>query len=646
MRLRTKIQLSFSVTVLILIMTVGFVSLLESNSASMEMVNNSINSSTTLAASQISDKFDNCLKIVSFVGKNIGETFNGSIDAKNVSPITAILDEYVATYGFTSANILSTDGVSLIDGTDFSDRQYVITALEGTPNVSDITLSKYTNTYGVSVAGPICDAAGRIYGVVYFRLDTDFIQNILDSIQISENNYAYLIDKTGNVVAHPNEEMILNFNLNEQSPEMQKIANDAASGIQGTSSYNFNNQEIVCGYAPISFTNDLSLVLAAPEDDFTFAFKRVAPYLIILDVIALVVALLLSSLISSQISKPIVRVKDVLLQVAQGDFSSEIEHSKGRDEVAVLQNTTSDLVNTLSDIIGRSNTLLGNISSYDLTSESMPVYPGEFNNLSASINSIQETLRNLISQVQESIYSVEVSSHELADAANALSEGTLVQANSIQTLVTDLDDVVERINRSSENEHVVNGQLVSLDKQIQTGGQQMKELLNVVDNIETMSSDIAKIVGTIDSIAFQTNILSLNASVEAAHAGDMGKGFAVVAEEVRGLAAKCGDASKKTAELITECISSITNAKVCADGTFSSLTEIVSGSAEISNAFVQIAEDTSEQAMKSNRIQEEIKNISDVVQTNTATAEQTAASTQLLSQQADELKQMIARFRV
>ena len=209
-----------------------------------------------------------------------------------------------------------------------------------------------------------------------------------------------------------------------------------------------------------------------------------------------------------------------------------------------------------------------------------------------------------------------------------------------------MDEVVERISSSSENGAVVNKKLRELDDEIKQSNTQMSELLSVVHQIEEMSEDIKKIVGTIDSIAFQTNILALNASVEAARAGDNGKGFAVVAEEVGTLAAKCGESSKKTAELIEKTIVAISNAKEYADSTFESINEIVANSAEISQAFNQIAEVNILQVQKANEIRVEIGNISEVVQSNTATAEQTAASTEVLSNQALMLERSVSKFRV
>ena len=642
MKLRTKIQLSFSITMAVLLIIIGIVTQ-DLNTATINtLTDNSIATSASLASAHISQQLDDYLHVVSMVGSS--ELL--SDDEISIEDKSAFLDDYVETYGFTSANLLNKKGISLMDGTDFSDRDYVISALEGNANVSDVTLSKYTNTYGVSIAAPVFDTAKRIIGVVYFRLDINFMLDVIENISISDNSYAYLVDKKGNIIVHPNNELILNYNLSEQQGSTETLAKKIKEKKSGDGSYTYNGETILCGFGPVDHTNDWTMVIAAPETDFTHYSDNVNRINILLDCVAIVIAIIFSAFLASSISKPIDRVKKALLSVAQGDFSVQIPHANKKDEVAVLQNTTASLLHTLSDIIGQANRIMDSIANYDLSITDMNDYPGEFNKLSTSINSIKHMLNNLIVEVQNSVYNVENGSHELAQATSSLSQGAVSQANSIQTMAEDFSDIVTRIDNNSGNEELINKKLTALDQNIQTANGQMEQLMTAVNSIETMSADIQKIVGTIDSIAFQTNILSLNASVEAARAGEMGKGFAVVAEEVRSLAVKCGEASKRTSELVNACVDSITNAKECADATFESLSGIVTDSSEISTAFQDIAEDTSEQAHKSKRIQNEVNNISDVVQTNTATAEETAASTAVLSEQAMNLKELIRNFKI
>lgn len=637
MKLQLKIQIQFCMAMIVLLAMIGYFVGKSSYNATSKIIDDSMSTSATLAANHISQQLEDYMTVVSLVGKDSVLSSKASDKEK-----MKYLDKYVEAYGFTSGNILNDKGVSINDGTDFSDREYVKKALAGTTNISDITLSKYTNTYGISIAAPVY-SGNVVTGVVYFRLDIDFMLEVIDSISISDNSYAYIVDKNSNVVVHQNDDLILNYNLKEHE---SALADSILTNASGNGSYFYNNNEILCGFSKIDNTDDWSVIIAAPSADYSDVTDQVTKTIAIIGVIALILVIVISGAFSSYVCRPIVKVKDALVSIAEGNFDVKIDKVKGKDEIVILQNTTADLVATLSNIIGQANNVLNSIARCDLTAANMDSFPGDFNTLSSSINSIKFTLTELISEVKNAVESVDVGSKELASATNALSQGTVVQANSIQTLADNMKAIVERINNNSEHEEKVNGQLGELDQQIQNANKKMADLMGAVDEIETMSSSIEKIIGTIDSIAFQTNILSLNASVEAARAGEQGRGFAVVADEVRNLAEQCSESSKKTEELIHQCIKSITSAKKFADQTSESLNLIVDNSAEISKSFESITADTIEQAVKAKYIKNDIDNISDVVNTNTATAEQTAASTAVLSEQAEKLDAMISKFKV
>lgn len=640
MKLKTKIQTIFCGTLLVILVLISVLVSQINYSGSMKIVNNSMTTSATLASAQISNKFGDYCEIVELLGKD--EKIAGNIA---LADKIAYLDTYVEEYGFTSANLLNAKGVSLKDGTDFSDRDYVQKALKGQVNVSDITLSKLTGAYGVSIAAPVV-SSGKVVGVVYFRLDTNFILDIIEDIKISENSYAYLVDNDGCIIVHPDESLIETVNITEMEGGMDDIADNILKGESDFGNYTYEGEEIICGYGPVDNTNGWAMVIAAPSDDFTASMKLSINWVIGLAIIMMVVVFIISGAIARSIANPINTVKEALSSVAQGDFNVTIKEAKGKDEVAVLQNTTAKLLETLSSLIGKTNMILGSMAKYNLRVEDMPGFQGEYNTLAESVNSIKYTLTKMIVEIQNAVTGVDTGSRELAQATQNLSQGTVAQANSIQTLADDLGVVVEVIDRNSTQGDVVNKKLGTLDQRIQQMNVQMNILMNAVNEIEEMSGNIQKIVSTIDSIAFQTNILSLNASVEAARAGEMGSGFAVVAEEVRNLATKCSDSSKKTEEMIDQCIKAIDNAKKCADETFESIEAIVADSSEIAGAFENITKDTLEQADKSKRIQKELNNISDVVQTNTATVEETAASTAVLSEQAENLEDMIKNFTV
>lgn len=616
MKLRTKIQLIFGGTAILLMSLMGSVAYSLSYQTQMQMVQTDVNRASALASENLSNQLQNYMNVTSIAGTDsIIRDSSASISDKE-----ACIDRYVQTYGFTSGNLLDPNAVSLFDGTDFSDRDYVQRALTGEVCVSDITLSRYTGTYGVSIAAPVQSASGDITGVIYFRIDNDFMTSIVENLKISRNSSACIVDANNQIIAHEDPELIMT---------------EAAASNDG-----------ICASVPVNNTNGWTLVITAPESDFTGAMTTMIRQFVIWDIIAVIAALIIAMLFANSMSKSVLPVKNAMLSISQGDLSCSLTKTKRKDELGVLQNTAASLVEMLQHIIGEANQILGSIAHFDMTTGEMNSYPGAFNSLADSVNAIRQMLTRMIIDIQSSSANVKSGSSQLAEATQLLSEGTVSQTSSIEKLVMDMNNVVDSINQNSENGNLINERLNTLDTKIQDSSQQMEHLLRIVDQIEEMSSDIQKIVGTIDSIAFQTNILALNASVEAARAGENGRGFAVVAEEVSSLASRSSDASKKTGELIEKCITGIAQAKESADVTASALESIVTDSAEIARSFDSISEATREEARKANSIRMEINNISDVVQSNSSTAQETAASTEALSQQAQTLEAMTSRFRV
>ena len=625
MKLSTKISIVFSLTIIILVYIIGTEACLYSYSSTISLVEKNSRSSAKTTARDIEALLQNYKNIAKASGSDM--TLIGNIP--NEVRVKKV-EQLAKQYGFTSGNLLDKKGVSIKDGTDFSDRDYVKAALNGKTNISDVTLSKYTNTYGISIAAPLI-SSGRIIGVVYYRADVDFMNDMVKHISVGQGSYAYILDENNNVIAHKNEKYIMNDKYKEMIP---KDIKNCISSQNGSMTCSYGGDKYICGYSKIDKTANWRVVIASPESAYNSDILRFVKKLVISDIIALIVAIIVALIIARVISRPIVRVKNLLSALAQGDLSVQLNDTKNKDELGILQNSAVSLNRMLSDMLTQSGDVLSKMAAYDLTSEDMREYPGKFNELAASINSIKAILSNMILNIQNSSVNVDGGSKQLAEAASMLSEGTMAQASSLQKLVTDVENVAQNINANSDKTIFVNESLGNLDSEIKDGNQKMQELSNVVRTVEEMSEDIKKIVNTIDGIAFQTNILALNASVEAARAGESGRGFAVVAQEIGTLATKSSDASKKTAELIEKCIKGIESAKEYADITSDSLAKIVSDSNNIANAFDEMSKANEIQAKNANDIRNEIENISQVVQSNTATAQQTAASTEVLSEQA------------
>lgn len=641
MKLKMKMQLLISSTVVCMLVVVGVVAYVGAFSMSSDLVKDNMDSTASIASQYITAEITNFKNMVKVASGDENLQSSEVPAAKKVE----IVQGYAAGYGFTSGNILDEKGISLDDGTDFSDRDYVKKALAGEVNISDISQSKLTQKYGFSIASPLANEKGNVIGVIYFRADIDFMKSIIDNIIVGENGYALLIDSQGNVICHKNEAYIMRLNL-AQADDFKDLYNELKDQEKGSMEYEIEGESYTSGFAAVKGTNNWNIIVTVPVEDYESDVLELANKLVIVDIVAIIFALLISAVIAGYISKSVNKIKNAIVEISMGNLSTKIEESDKKDEIAVLQNAASKLVKDLSGMIGEANTILSNMAQYDLTSDDMKDYPGEFDTLSNSVNSIKSILSRLITEVQYTAESVGDGTKQIADATNALSIGTTTQADSIQKVVSDVERVAEQASNNSDKETIINNKMNELNEQIHASNEQMNELKEVVSDVENMSEDIKKIVSTIDSIAFQTNILALNASVEAARAGENGKGFAVVADEVGNLAAKCSESSKKTEELIVACMKGISKALECAQGTSESLNLIADNSQQVAEAFGDISEATIEEAKRAQDIKKEVINISDVVQNNMATAEETAASTQVLSDEASKLSSMVRQFKV
>jgi methyl-accepting chemotaxis protein len=296
--------------------------------------------------------------------------------------------------------------------------------------------------------------------------------------------------------------------------------------------------------------------------------------------------------------------------------------------------------------LGETIQVLDRMADNDYTSVMNEDYQGAFLKLARAVNGVQETLNQVLSEINIAAVQIASGSRQVADGSEQLSQGATEQASSIEELSATIMEIAAQTRKNASNANEANSlSLTAKDWAVQ-GNEQMKGMLQSMAEIQESSKSISKIIKVIDEIAFQTNILALNAAVEAARAGQHGKGFAVVAEEVRNLAARSANAAKETTDLIESSIKRVEGGTKIAKETAAALDKIVDGVAKASNFVGEIAAASNEQATGIGQINQGIEQVSRVVQTNTSTSEQSAAASQELSSQAEGLKQLVTRFRL
>ncbi|NCC16252.1 MAG: methyl-accepting chemotaxis protein [Clostridia bacterium] len=544
-----------------------------------------------------------------------------------------------------TSQLIMSDGYVAELGSDWviTERPWFITMMEKKGlAISDPYIDASTQKLVVTIAIPVYKNS-QMVGAFGVDMSLSQVETIMSSLRLGDTGYYCFVTDKNTVLYHPNADFIM------QNIDDLPVGDDVKDFVKSASTdvvqYELDGKTI-CGFTSTIGTSGWKVISSIPLNEVEKPYLEVRA--ILFSIIGLIMLALCAIIFISakKVVKPLSKLSAAAERIAAGDLDVELD-IKTSDETSFVAESFVKTVVRLKGYIAYIDeiaALLKQLGTGDFRLEFKQSYDGEFAIIKDALVSTTEMINDTLLQINLASEQVASGSDQVSSGAQALSQGATEQASSIEELSATMNDISTQIMQTAENATKAKTIAKEASDATATGQEQMKHMVDAMEDITRTSNEIGKIIKNIDDIAFQTNILALNAAVEAARAGNAGRGFAVVADEVRNLASKSAESAKNTSALIESALRAIEKGTHIVNETAKSLEDIVRGSEHSVEIIQYIADASNEQAQSINQVNLGVEQISAVIQTNSATAEEEAAASEELSAQAQLLKELLSKF--
>ncbi|HWR45458.1 methyl-accepting chemotaxis protein [Sporomusa sp.] len=533
-----------------------------------------------------------------------------------------------------------------------SDRPYFKEAIKGNNFFTDVYISSFTNAPCITIASPIKNSSGQIVGVMAADVSLKAIWGIVDQVHIGQTGYVDVVDNKGTVIAHPDKERVLK---KESFATYDYIAQAIDSQHGSMEAISTRGEKSLVVYSSIA-RNKWGVIVYEPIGEVMAAVMHAALVTGVITLLAVLIALISAYYVARSIVRPLEKLVIAAEQVADGDLAHTIE-VRGVAEINKLTDAFNIMISSLRSLVAKTSATAETVAA---SSEELAASSGE----------------------------VGKAAEEVAITIQSVAEGATSQVNLADNSAQVIRDMVEAIANTSKAAHSVAAASEQSERAAEAGSDQIGKAVTKMNEIEQdvnratkmihalgdKSRQIGQIVDVITGIAGQTNLLALNAAIEAARAGEQGRGFAVVADEVRKLAEQSESAAREIAGIIqaiqsetVETVNAIDKGgrEVAAgvqvvESSGAAFKEIYAAIKNVRDEVIRIVALTEEQQRRSGQVEEAVHSIADSARLNAASAEQVAAASQQqnasvqeitaassgLAHMAAELQQAVLKFKI
>ena len=517
------------------------------------------------------------------------------------------------------------------------------------------------NKYYVTAYEPILDSDGAIIGMLYAGVPEESARSLRREVmemRVGETGYVFVLDSQGRYVISRggtrDGEVVMNAQDSDGRLFVRDLVTDAIDlpdGSFGSISYPWQNEG-----DPVPRMKTVSYAYFAPwdwvvaagtyDEEFLQGVNALAEAnargeLIIYLAIgaSAILAVIIWLILSGRIAGPIVRAVAFARRISRGELGIDLDINQS-DEIGTLADALRDMLDSLQ----YKARCLESVANGDLTID--VDLASEDDGLGKSLVRMVDGLNEILYQVQTASDQVGAGAEQIAGSSQSLSTGATESASSLEEISASMNEIAGQTRQANTN--VIEAQKLSGQAALdaKSGQGTMVELEEAMQSISESSATTRKIVKVIDDIAFQINLLALNANVEAARAGKYGKGFAVVADEVRNLAARSAEAVKETTAIVDESVAAIDRGGTLTASTASQFEAIVVGATKVADVLEEVVAASNEQQLGIEQIEQGLTRVDQVTQSNTAEAEESAAASEQLSGQAGELANIVRTFKL